>query len=460
MKVLGVRSVMIVQIGMVGVLLLQSTLLAQVPKQKRTEPDRSKRESRLIVKERVVDLGRLKQGEKGIAKFLLENQGTAPVHISSVRASCGCTVPRRLTDDEKLLEPGETVEIVAEFDSKGRRGKQRKTVTVMSDDPIEPRLQLLLTAEIFTVMEVLIDGRPLRTIPLRRVGAGQEISTKIEVLPTEPDESLEVTSVAIETDSLSHKLEPLTKDDRTGYRLRLSVVPDAVPGPITASVRINARVGEELAYFTARVTGEIIGELTFTPRQIKQTSPVIIGSKLTPVKIRSESKTPFDILGVDAGPNVEAEVSQQRGGYEYLITPRIRESASPGPFGTFLEIRTSSVVQPVIRIPIFGYVRPGVEVYPSVVFLRQDDTEKSSARTVKLETARRGRLELTEITIESPYLSAKEVEVPGRMVAGVKFVRIELVGNPPPGTHDAVVRIKADARVPTELAIPVTFVVR
>ena len=450
---------MVVQLSAMVVLLLGSLAPGQMLKTQRPKTQPGEPLAQLLVENRVVDLGRLKQGEKGTARFILENRGTAPLHITKVRTSCGCTVSRPLTEDEKTLEPGESLALEAVFDSRGRLGMQRKTVTVMSDDSVEPRLQLVLTAEVVTVMEVLINGRALRTIALGKVGAGEEVAAKIEALPTDPGESLEITSVTVQSEVLRYKLEPLSKDDRTGYLVKLSVTPDAIPGPISAPMRIDARIGKESASVNIRAVGEVVGELVFTPRQIRQTSPMPIGSKLAPIKVLSETRKPFEILSVAAGPNLEMDVTDQRGGYEYRITPRIGESAKPGPFGVFLDIRTSSVVQPVIRIPVFGYVRPHIEAYPPIVLLRQEGTGESSARTVKLETARRGRLNITGILVDSPYLTARQTDALGVSTIGVQYVRLELTGSAPSGTHDVVVRVQTDVQAQPEVIIPVTLMV-
>jgi len=378
------------------------------------------------------------------------------VHIGSVRASCGCTVPGRLRPDEKLLEPKEKLEIKAVFDSRGRIGMQRKTVTVTSDDPIEPRLQLVLTAEVVSLMEVLVDGRKIRNIPLHKVSAGEQVKTSIEVLPTEPGKKLEITAVMIRSESLTFQIEPLTKDDRVGKMIKLAIHPDAPPGKISTTIRINTRVGEAYVEDTLRINGEIVGALSYTPTQIKQTTPLTMGSKLKSVKVVSEKRIPFRILSATAGQNLDVVVTTDRGGLEYTITPTIQSSATPGPFGTYLVIRTSSVVQPVIRVPVFAFVRPHIEVFPPEVYLRRNAGGDSLSRTVRLESARRGAMRLTRFTVDPPYVTAEEFQFPGKKSAGVKHVRIKLSGKAPKGTHQVTVRIATDLKSQPEVIIPVT----
>ena len=411
----------------------------------------------LRVQERVVDLGRMLQGEKETAAFVLTNRGDGPLNISSVRATCGCTVPRKLSPDEKLLEPGESIRIEVLFNTQGRMGKQRKSVTVFTNDPIEPRLQLFLTAEIVTLTEVLVDGRALRILPLGKVRPGEPVEKMIEILPTEPGKELEILSVDIKSDVLTHKLEPIAKDDRKGSLLKLAVVPDAVPGPLSAEVQISGKIGEDAANLLLRANGEVAGELRFTPLQIKQTSPLIHGGKMAPVRIRSEIGRPFDILGAQAGPNLAVAVTPVEGRVEYLLELKIKESAPPGPFGVYLDIHTTSVMQPLIQIPVFGNVRPYIDAYPPAVFLVQDDGGKRSARVVKLETATRKPFQVTGVSVDSSYVTAGVTEPPGRQLRGVQHIRVELDGHAPPGVHEAAVRIETDVKAAPNLTIPVTF---
>ena len=53
-------------------------------------------------------------------------------------ASCGCTSPEWTKED---VAPGETGEIVVEFDSKGKKGMQNKSVTVITNS--EPQAKVL-----------------------------------------------------------------------------------------------------------------------------------------------------------------------------------------------------------------------------------------------------------------------------------------------------------------------------
>jgi len=86
----------------------------------------------------VLELGEMQQGEKGNGKFVFTNTGSEPLIISNAKGSCGCTVPEW---PKTPIAPGETGEIAIEFNSKGKKGKQTKTVTIQANtDPNPTRL--------------------------------------------------------------------------------------------------------------------------------------------------------------------------------------------------------------------------------------------------------------------------------------------------------------------------------
>ena len=76
------------------------------------------------------DFGTVEDGEKVTHTYKFKNTGNEPLIISNAKGSCGCTVPKYSSDP---IAPGGSGEIVVEFDSKGKPGKQTKRVTVTAN---------------------------------------------------------------------------------------------------------------------------------------------------------------------------------------------------------------------------------------------------------------------------------------------------------------------------------------
>ena len=74
-----------------------------------------------------VDFGTHNEGEILDTVFKFKNTGEAPLVITNVKTSCGCTTPYW---PKKPIQPGETEEIKVRFNSNHKRGKQTKTITI------------------------------------------------------------------------------------------------------------------------------------------------------------------------------------------------------------------------------------------------------------------------------------------------------------------------------------------
>ncbi|NND09036.1 MAG: DUF1573 domain-containing protein [Saprospiraceae bacterium] len=86
------------------------------------------------------DYGAIEQGEKVAHIFKFTNTGNEALVLSNVKPSCGCTTP---SWTKEPVAPGESGEIHVEFDSKGKSGKQTKTVTVTANtDPAKTVLTI------------------------------------------------------------------------------------------------------------------------------------------------------------------------------------------------------------------------------------------------------------------------------------------------------------------------------
>ena len=85
--------------------------------------------AKIEFKTETVDYGVIEKGSDGIRVFEFTNTGTAPLIISKVSSSCGCTIPKK---PEEAILPGKTGEIQVKYDTK-RVGPIRKAITVISN---------------------------------------------------------------------------------------------------------------------------------------------------------------------------------------------------------------------------------------------------------------------------------------------------------------------------------------
>ncbi len=95
--------------------------------------------AKITVDNKIYDFGTIKQGEKAKHTYSITNEGKSNLIIRKVKASCGCTA---VAPEKTVIEPGETTTITAEFNSRGKSGRQNKSITVITNDPLASNILL------------------------------------------------------------------------------------------------------------------------------------------------------------------------------------------------------------------------------------------------------------------------------------------------------------------------------
>ncbi|HET6567185.1 MAG TPA: DUF1573 domain-containing protein, partial [Rhodothermales bacterium] len=92
-------------------------------------------QSKIVFAEQAHAFGTIDEGDQAAYTFTFENEGNAPLHLITVRPSCGCTTP---TWPREAIAPGQTGDVLVSFNSSGRPGPFEKTVAVNTDgDPAQ-----------------------------------------------------------------------------------------------------------------------------------------------------------------------------------------------------------------------------------------------------------------------------------------------------------------------------------
>lgn len=85
--------------------------------------------AKIEFKTETIDYGVIEKGSDGVRIFEFTNTGNAPLIISKVSSSCGCTIPNWSKDP---VMPGKSGEIQVKYDT-NRVNPIRKAITVISN---------------------------------------------------------------------------------------------------------------------------------------------------------------------------------------------------------------------------------------------------------------------------------------------------------------------------------------
>ena len=108
------------------------------------EEETTKEGPYITFQESAFDFGDIEQGDKVEHIFAFENTGTAPLIITQVQTTCGCTAPEW---PKQPIPPGESSEIKVIFNSAGKFGRQNKVISVISNS-VAPVNQVKITTNV------------------------------------------------------------------------------------------------------------------------------------------------------------------------------------------------------------------------------------------------------------------------------------------------------------------------
>ena len=108
---------------------------------------------------KVINYGKVDKGTNGTRVFKFKNEGSEPLVLNSVRASCGCTTPKWTREP---IAPGGEGEIQVKYDT-NRMGNFHKTVTVQSNATNQ--------TVVLTIKGQVMNPKAQETIPEKKGGS-------------------------------------------------------------------------------------------------------------------------------------------------------------------------------------------------------------------------------------------------------------------------------------------------
>jgi len=99
----------------------------------------------LVAATRILDLGDVLPDAVVEGEFSVTNGGWRALQIMSVRTGCASCV-KIVSYPKEPIRRGETVPIRLAFDSKSFTGKVRRSILILSNDPVRPIYSILIDA--------------------------------------------------------------------------------------------------------------------------------------------------------------------------------------------------------------------------------------------------------------------------------------------------------------------------
>lgn len=298
----------------------------------------------------VYDFGSTSLVQTVTGTFTFQNTGNAVLEVKKPATSCGCTVAG--VKPEKLA-PGERGELVFTLNLAGMRGHVVKTITVPSNDPATPQVQLTLKADVQAIFEVNpsavivgdlpIGGTTNFTLTVKRNDGTNCVISKVE----RSSETLDVTPVG-------------TMEDPKQVQFQVQVNATGAPRRLMEWVRLSA-AGVESPIALVYFHGRLVGDVSVTPEHVFWGIPPGINwpgpapELLTTRKIEVTVNKPglqLDVRNVSCNlTNITVEVQPVEPGRRYTLVAKLT-TPPPASVNGALSFETNIPSQPHVNVPI------------------------------------------------------------------------------------------------------------
>ena len=316
---------------------------------------------RITLVEPLKDFGTVPKGEKLDWNFAVKNTGAADLHILAVRPACGCTV----AEYDKVIKPGETGRISAHVDTTTFSGPTSKGITVETNDPANPSVQLTIHA----IVKPYVEAFPAGFLRYNIIQGDAEV--KSVVLYTEETEPFEIVRAEVPGDYVkvdvvkvedANRVAAKGRPEQPQYRLDVTLGgPTAKVGPIAERIKVVTTSKNQPEYMlnlsgvvrpSYRVVPQVLNFGEVSAEESEAVQNIVISSNS--LKAPQE----FKVTKVESGsPFVTAEAKPTELPGEYQITVKVAKNAKAGALDSNLKIFTTDVANPVFTLPVKGMIK-------------------------------------------------------------------------------------------------------
>lgn len=279
--------------------------------------------------------------------FPVVNNSQSPMHLSSVRASCGCTTP---TIQTHYLQPGQTGYIKTQFNTNTFRGKKGATVTVVIDQPSYAEVQLKVDGYIRSDM-VFHPG----ALDFNKITQGEARSKSTKVMYAGRSD-WQIVDVKTNKPWLLPQVKETVRNGGTiNYEISIQVLENAPEGYFQDEVVVVTN-DRNKPNVPLRISGQVESALTLSPQSIA------LGSLKPGETVKSKlvliGKQPFQVESMTAegweinfDPTVQAKKM-------HVLRPELTFTGDqPGPTKVSLVIKTSGQQSVTAKCTIHADIR-------------------------------------------------------------------------------------------------------
>jgi hypothetical protein len=277
----------------------------------------------------------------------VRNTGTAPLRILDVIFTCACAAA---LPNAREIPPGGEMQVQLTFLSATVSGPVSKQVTICSNDPERPSLDIKVLANVHPMFALSPPG-----LELGEIERGKSTTRTVTLRETK-GRPFTIKGLVCSPPELTVAVHPPVGSTSVTYRLEVTLSARRQPGPMFGTLLAQTdRMG--VVNPALAVTGTVVGPVRVTP------SAVFLGmirpdQKFAPgrLTVKNVGPQPVDIKSVTTGdPGLRATLTTVTPGREFVVEITALRPPASGWFRRTVLIATSDCDVP-LEVPVTGFV--------------------------------------------------------------------------------------------------------
>ncbi|MCA9218219.1 MAG: DUF1573 domain-containing protein [Planctomycetales bacterium] len=248
--------------------------------------------NKMFTGERTHSFGTVARGAKEEHRFELKNLYVEDIHISGVRASCGCAIP---SIEQETLRTHEKGAILVKFNTNSFVGQRSATITVTIDRPYFAEVQLNINGYIRG--DVVFNPGTVNFGSIEQ-GAGAKQSVSVTYAGRSDWRIQDVRSA--NTNLQVELMETQRVNGRVTYQLGVGLKPDAPNGYFKDQMVLVTNDGSQ-QNIPIQVEGSVLSPVQVSPAAL--TLGVVDPGQTVTRNIVVKSKKPFRITSIKSDDN-------------------------------------------------------------------------------------------------------------------------------------------------------------
>jgi len=300
----------------------------------------------------VYDFGNTSMVQQLTGTFSFQNTGEGVLELKKPTTSCGCTVASVKPESLKKGEKGELVFTMNVGNM--NRGHAEKHITVPSNDPQTPSVNLTVKADIIPIYDFNPQNVPLGDL---RQGVITNVTIQVKRVDGKP---INLTKVESTNPSIRVRIEPDADSSNAAARVVVEAEAEGTPRRFNETVKVFAGNTNQPA-FTIPVFGRLVGDVTLNPEAVfwgiadpehwPGPRPELMTTRNVRIQATDPSKTMEIHNATSSLKDVSVSINTVETGKVYEVVAKLAEPPKESERGT-ISFETSLAGQQTVTVPV------------------------------------------------------------------------------------------------------------